>query len=133
MQRKWWNGELSFPANPGVGQQHRTHGLEFVFEEDRNWYPVPAHAESSDSVNHPHHYLNRNASIILAENETWTADDGTVMRTVECVELMRCIGDIRLATAFAYLWRVSFGGKENDCEDIEKTIWWLRDYLKVKL
>jgi hypothetical protein len=86
-----------------------------------------------DMVNHPPHYLNKNAVIVADEHETFVAEDGRVMRPVECVELMRRIKDPRLATAFAYIWRVSFGGKDNDHEDVEKTVWWLTDWLEHKI
>lgn len=86
-----------------------------------------------DMVDHPPHYLNKNAVIVIDEHETFVSDDGIVMRPVECVELMRRIKDPRLATAFAYLWRVAFGGKDNDDEDIRKTIWWLTDFVEHKI
>jgi hypothetical protein len=86
-----------------------------------------------DMVNHPPHYLNKNAVIVADEHETFVAEDGRAMRPVECVELMRRIKDPRLATAFAYIWRVSFGGKDNDHEDVEKTVWWLTDWLEHKI
>jgi hypothetical protein len=29
-----------------------------------------------------------------------------------------------------YIWRVGFGGKEDDAVDIEKAVWYLNDYLR---
>lgn len=52
-----------------------------------------------------------------------------VSRPVECIEVIRHIADMRLATAVKYIWRVAFGGKANDREDIEKAIWYLNDWL----
>lgn len=50
-------------------------------------------------------------------------------RVLECIEVIRHIHDMRLANAVKYIWRVAFGGKANDREDIEKAIWYLRDWL----
>jgi hypothetical protein len=48
---------------------------------------------------------------------------------VEAIDVIRHIGDSRLAAAQKYLWRVAFGGKENDRQDIKKAIWYLNDWL----
>jgi hypothetical protein len=50
-------------------------------------------------------------------------------RVIECIEVIRHIKDMRLATAMKYIWRVAFGGKEDDRQDIKKAIWYLRDWL----
>lgn len=50
-------------------------------------------------------------------------------QVIECIHVIRWIKDMRLATAVKYIWRVAFGGKENDREDIEKAIWYLKDWL----
>jgi hypothetical protein len=62
-----------------------------------------------DMVNHPPHYTRGPA--------------------IECIEVVRHITDFRLANAMKYIWRVAFGGKDNDNEDIDKAIWYLQDYL----
>ena len=48
---------------------------------------------------------------------------------VECIDVIRAIADYRLAAAMKYIWRVAFGGKANDREDILKAIWYLNDWL----
>lgn len=48
---------------------------------------------------------------------------------VEAIEVIRHIRDARLANAMKYIWRISFGGKENDRDDAAKAIWYLNDYL----
>lgn len=78
-----------------------------------------------DMVNHPPHYT-RGPRIHIAGGPLpkWG-----VLRQVECIEIIRHIPDMRLATAVKYIWRVAFGGKVNDREDIEKAVWYLRDWL----
>lgn len=72
----------------------------------------------SDNVNHPAHYTR-----------------GPVLRhrglayPVECIDIIRGIRDMRLANALKYIWRVAFGGKNHDREDISKAIWYLNDWL----
>ena len=52
---------------------------------------------------------------------------------LECIEVIRYIRDMRLATAVKYIWRVGFGGKTDDLEDIKKSRWYLRDWVKHPL
>ncbi|PIB80539.1 DUF3310 domain-containing protein [Mycobacterium branderi] len=77
-------------------------------------------ATAPDMVNHPPHYT-RGPRIKAATTGG--------ARVVECIEVIRHISDFRLATAMKYIWRVAFGGKANDREDIEKACWYLRDWL----
>ena len=72
----------------------------------------------TDMVNHPQHYT-RGPVVIR----------GPLGYRIECIEVIRHIADMRLANAMKYIWRVAFGGKANDREDIEKAIWYLQDWL----
>lgn len=91
-----------------------------------------------DMVNHPPHYM-RGPEVVVAEcNSEGSVTEwikSTVQRntklalTIECIEVIRHIHDVRLATAMKYIWRVAFGGKKNNREDIEKAIWYLKDWL----
>jgi hypothetical protein len=57
--------------------------------------------------------------------------DGKPMKgEIEAIDVIRCIPDARLANAMKYIWRVGFGGKEDDAVDIEKAVWYLNDYLR---
>ena len=76
----------------------------------REWSDQP------DMVNHPAHYT-RGPFI------------ATLGRVIECIEVIRHIRDMRLANSMKYIWRVAFGGKNNDREDIQKAIWYLQDWL----
>jgi hypothetical protein len=80
--------------------------------------------DQPDMVNHPPHYT-RGPQI------TFRLEGGglAIPHTVECIEVIRHIKDGRLFTAVKYIWRVAFGGKFNDREDIEKAIWFLQDWL----
>lgn len=51
-------------------------------------------------------------------------------RTLECIEVVRAVPDYRLGNAIRYIWRVAFGGKWNNREDILKAIWYLTDFLE---
>lgn len=92
-----------------------------------------------DMVNHPPHYrgplmqLGNNPDTTGRDTMDWlkqTVEYGTrVFVRVECIEVIRHIRDMRLANAMKYIWRVAFGGKNNDREDIEKAVWYLRDWL----
>lgn len=79
---------------------------------------------SIDMVNHPPHY-ERGPQIECPEC-------GHV-RTLQHIEVFRYIKDSRLATAFKYIWRVAFGGKDSgntakDVQDIGKAGFYLKDF-----
>lgn len=80
----------------------------------------------ADMVNHPPHYT-RGPKVFATLAAT--SGPNPASRVLECIEVIRHIQDVRLATAIKYIWRVAFGGKENDRQDIEKAIWYLRDWL----
>lgn len=63
-----------------------------------------------DMVNHPAHY--------------------TGHPTIEAIDVLEHVQDYRLGTAMKYIWRVAFGGKENNRQDIEKSIWYLNRWLE---
>jgi hypothetical protein len=45
-------------------------------------------------------------------------------------EVVRHMKDFRLATATKYIWRVGFGGKWDDVEDVRKAIFYLNDFIE---
>lgn len=64
-----------------------------------------------DMVNHPAHYTGHPAGI-------------------EAIDVIRHATDYNLGTALKYIWRVMWGGKGNDVEDISKAIWYLQDWKR---
>ena len=71
-----------------------------------------------DWVNPPHY--RRGPKLKIADG---------VWKMVECIDVVRAIPDYRLANAIRYIWRVAFGGKWNNNEDIRKAVWYLNDFL----
>lgn len=78
---------------------------------------------TADMVNHPPHYT-RGPSVRCRCMNVACASS-----VIECIEVIRHITDMRLANAMKYIWRVAFGGKDNDREDIQKAIFYLNDWL----
>lgn len=78
----------------------------------------------ADMVNHPAHYT---------RGPTVTCPECNHSRVLEAIEVIRYIKDFRLATAVKYLWRVGFGGKANDVEDVNKAVWYAKDYTENPL
>lgn len=74
-----------------------------------------------DMVNHPPHYT---------RGPTVTCPSCDTSFVLECIQVVRYIRDFRLATAMKYLWRVGFGGKADDVEDVSKAIWYATDYTE---
>jgi hypothetical protein len=79
--------------------------------------------DESDMVSHPTHYT-RGPKIAI------TVGSKTIVRVIECIEVVRHIKDFRLATATKYIWRVGFGGKWDDVEDVRKAIFYLNDFIE---
>jgi len=102
-------------------------GMEVIIDDNvpagSGPWPVSDVEEISaeDMVNHPRHYT-RGPTVTCPEcNHSWV---------LECINVVRYIRDFRLATAVKYLWRVAFGGKFDDSEDVSKAIWYETDYLE---
>jgi hypothetical protein len=49
---------------------------------------------------------------------------------IEAIDVTREVADFRLGNAMKYVWRVGFGGKDNNIEDIKKAVWYLNDWLE---
>jgi hypothetical protein len=64
----------------------------------------------SDMVDHPDHYTSHPAGI-------------------EAIDVLRHATDYDLGQAMRYIWRVMWGGKWDNVEDIEKSIWYLQDWI----
>lgn len=62
--------------------------------------------DQHDNVNHPQHYTQG-------------------INGHECIEFSRCL-DFDLGNAFKYVWRA--GHKDNGQEDLDKAIWYLKDW-----
>ena len=61
----------------------------------------------NDPVNHPSHYNGHPAGI-------------------ECIDVIEANTFYNLAAAMKYIWRVSWGSKDNDIQDLEKAAWYIR-------
>lgn len=48
---------------------------------------------------------------------------------IEAIEVLRHSTNYDLGQAMKYIWRVMWGGKHNDVEDIQKAIWYCQDWL----
>lgn len=96
-------------------------------------------ANEIDMVNHPPHYkgfllqLGDNPATTGRDTMNWlreTVEYGRrIYIRIQCIDVIRNITDVRLATAVKYIWRVALGSKFNDIEDIKKAIWYLQDWL----
>lgn len=90
--------------------------------------------DKPDMVNHPPHYIRGPLVSLHHKPITYIYNNASIpCRVIECIEIIRHIKDFRLATAMKYIWRVAFGGKENDEQDIRKAIWYLNDWLEHKV
>lgn len=49
---------------------------------------------------------------------------------IECIDIIEDNPYILLGNAMKYLWRVSWGGKSNDLEDLKKAVWCVQREIK---
>ena len=76
-------------------------------------YPVVAlepenlFEKENDPVNHPSRYTGHPAGI-------------------ECIDVIEANTFYNLAAAMKYIWRVSWGSKDDDIQDLEKAAWYIR-------
>lgn len=68
-------------------------------------------ATKSDMVNHPPHYNQH-------------------PKGIECIDVIEECGNFNLGQVMRYVWRVAFGGKANNLEDLEKAQWYLDRAIK---
>lgn len=61
---------------------------------------------NDDMVNHPKHYVSH-------------------PKRIECIDVIEDNPFVNLASAMKYLWRVSWGSKGRDIEDMKKAIWFI--------
>lgn len=64
-----------------------------------------------DPVYHPHHYTSHPAGI-------------------EALDVLRWATDYDIGQAMKYCWRVMWGSKGRDLEDIQKAVVYLQDWVK---
>lgn len=88
------------------------HSAEETIPHDFS-YPVVAlepenlFEKENDPVNHPIHYTGHPAGI-------------------ECIDVIEANTFYNLAAAMKYIWRVSWGSKDDDIQDLEKAAWYIR-------
>jgi len=92
--------------------------------------------EQYNAVEPPHY---QRGPKVVVEHECGGAMVGHTEYTIKAIDVFRAIQDPRFATAFKYIWRVAFGGKdepwdsrdqqERDTRDINSAIWYLQDYI----
>ena len=87
--------------------------------------------ETIDMVNHPSHYISDRGPKVVLDKVVSKIHGGVYW--VECIDIIRHIKDPRLFTAMKYIWRVAFGGKGDDDEDIRKAIFYLNDWRENKV
>lgn len=67
-----------------------------------------------DNVNHPKHYTSLRSKCSKCGND------------IECIDVTRHLG-FNLGNAIKYIWRANFKNKTK--EDLEKAIWYLKDFI----
>lgn len=96
---------ISNPYDPDSALKPLREPYTFHFREK------PENGSEQDMVNHPAHYTGH-------------------PKGIECIDVIEENPHPNLANAMKYLWRVSWGGKDNDTQDLEKAVWYIQRELK---
>lgn len=72
-------------------------------------------ANEVDMINHPPHYRS-------------PATCRHCGGSIQCIDITRHMG-FALGNAVKYIWRVAFGGKANDVEDLGKSVFYVNDEI----
>ena len=91
-------GEVWF-VDPQDLEHYRLSSLDTVKEDGDI-------VQNVDMVNHPPHYRAH-------------------PKGIECIDVIEDNPFVNLAQSQKYVWRVSWGGKGDDIEDLEKAVWYL--------
>lgn len=134
-------GSIFSPSEYAVLMAKRGAGLMTPREVEQNIDRITGGPtkDGVDMVNHPPHYTRGPLIPIKTgvgtnkEGGQWIApivhDGSRLYLRVECIDVIEGMIDPRLFTAAKYIWRVGFGGKDDDREDIGKAIWYLERWL----
>jgi hypothetical protein len=76
--------------------------------------------DKPDMVNHPPHYTNAPAKC------------SSCGHPIQCIDITRHMG-FNLGNAVKYIWRVAFGGKLDDVEDLGKSRFYVSDEIAKRV
>ena len=93
------NAGTSWIVDPQDLEPYRLSSLDTVKEDGDI-------IQNVDMVNHPPHYRGH-------------------PKGIECIDVIEDNPFVNLAQSQKYVWRVSWGGKGDDIEDLEKAVWYL--------
>lgn len=106
--RDYYKGtDLDFPVEAVFVRVDSTGDLTFVTEDGWPIYAGNIEAETEpEMVNHPAHYNSH-------------------PKNIEAIDVIEDNPFVNLGNAMKYLWRVSWGRKGHDDEDLAKAVWYI--------
>ena len=102
-----WHGSEYFPAEVTVLEIDDEGDVWFLDKSTGYVYIVYSSANTeSEMVNHPAHYNSH-------------------PKNIEAIDVIEDNPFVNLGNAMKYLWRVSWGSKGHDDEDLAKAVWYI--------
>ena len=102
-----WHGSEYFPAEVTASEIDDEGDVWFLDKSTGYVYVVDSSANTeSEMVNHPAHYNSH-------------------PKNIEAIDVIEDNPFMNLGSAMKYLWRVSWGSKGHDDEDMAKAIWYI--------
>lgn len=102
-----WHGSEYFPAEVTVLEIDDEGDVWFLDKSTGYVYIVDSSANTeSEMVNHPAHYNSH-------------------PKNIEAIDVIEDNPFVNLGNAMKYLWRVSWGSKGHDDEDLAKAVWYI--------
>ena len=78
-----------------------------------------------DVVNHPPHYNGQSAASLGVDTVNHPAHYNSHPKNIEAIDVIEDNPFVNLGNAMKYLWRVSWGSKGHDDEDLAKAVWYI--------
>lgn len=106
---------FSEPVSAGGYYSIRVGGLRFLYEEGELEFQLQESTgdDINDPVNHPSHYTSH-------------------PKGIEALEVIEDNPFYNLAAAMKYIWRVSWGGKADDLEDLKKAEYYIHREIEKR-
>ena len=127
-----WHGSEYFPAEVTVLEIDDEGDVWFLDKSTGYVYVVDSSANTeSEMVNHPLHYNGQSAA--MGERNTVEVPDrvnhpahyNSHPKNIEAIDVIEDNPFVNLGNAMKYLWRVSWGSKGHDDEDLAKAVWYI--------
>lgn len=120
------HGSEYFPVEATASETDDEGDVWFLDKSTGYVYIVDSSANTeSEMVNHPPHYNGQSAASLGVDTVNHPAHYNSHPKNIEAIDVIEDNPFVNLGNAMKYLWRVSWGSKGHDDEDLAKAVWYI--------